>query len=78
MRYRDHKGDLKESLETTQEFKTIDELKTYLNSKFDNIEEIDFKYVGMDQRIGWNSYYVFIRLKEHNVFNVVGISDGKF
>ena len=80
MKYRDHKGSLAESLKSTIEVNSIDEIKSHLNKFYNqfgkDVDEIKFQYVGMDERIGWNTYYVLQRLKEEDAFTVAGMSDG--
>ena len=80
MKYRDHKGGLAESLKSTIEVNSIDEIKSHLNKFYNQfgkeVDEIKFQYVGMDERIGWNTYYVLQRLKEEDTFTVAGMSDG--
>lgn len=78
MRYRDHKGSLKESLKTTITVDAIKDLQSHLESQdiFNRkIETIKFEYIGFDYRIAWNSYYVLQKFKNADNFTVAGISD---
>lgn len=80
MKYREHRGTLSDSMETLQEFATIVQMEQHLNKFCDKIGksvvEIRFKHVGMDNRIGWDTYYVLQRLEGGVDFTVVGMSDG--
>lgn len=80
MKYRDHRGSLDESMKTVIEINSIQELKDHLNEYFsqfkESVEEIQFDYLGMDNRVGWVSYCVRFRLLGDNVFYVAGTSDG--
>ena len=67
-RYRDHKGCLYESLETTQEFADKDALLEYLQKtltqwcKSDlDIKNVAIKPYGFDERIGWHSHIVYLK-----------------
>lgn len=81
MKYRDHRGSLSDSLDTTQEFFSLEEIKKHLNTFYNQfgkeVEEIKFEYVGMDKRIGWDTYYVLNRLKGEETFTIAGMSDGR-
>lgn len=77
MKYRDHRGGLKESMDTVLEFGLFSELEAHLknlNSK--KVVEIKFEYVGFDVRIGWDTYYVLQRLEGQRNCTVAGMSDG--
>ena len=81
MKYRDHKGGLSASLETTREILSINELKEHLNSFFKHygkeVEEIKFEHIGIDERTGWDTFYVLQRLKNESDFTIAGMSDGQ-
>lgn len=81
MKYRDHKGSLSDSLETTIEVNSIQEIIDHLNSYCNQfgkeVEEIKFDYSGFDDRVGWDTYYVLHRLKGEANFTVAGMSDGR-
>lgn len=81
MKYRDHKGGFAESLETVIEINSFQELLAHLNKFYKpfgkEAEEIKFTHVGKDERIGWDTYYVLLRLMGEENFSVVGMSDGK-
>lgn len=78
--YRDHKGSLKESMKTVITVKSQQDIIDHLNKAFECmgrvIEEIKFDYCGMDGRIGWETYYVLMRLKGDEGFVVAGMSNG--
>lgn len=81
MKFRFHRSGLKESLETTVEVNSIDELKKHIEEKEGYkegiIEEIFFEYSGFDERTKWNTYYVFYKKISRNVSFICGMSDGK-
>ena len=69
--YRDHKELLEESLETTQEMLTYEQLKDYICSKFGPGSVAVYKYgSGIDKRCGWDTHIV-----THNGM-AVGFTDG--
>ena len=67
IKYRDHRCSLIESMKTETKFETIEKLKEHINKQYkmfgQEVEEIKFKYVGYDNRINWDTYYVLHRLK---------------
>lgn len=72
MKYRDHRGTLKESLDTTKEIGSLGELKDYLTTIYgDGKVEINKYGTGIDGRCGWDTHIV-----THNG-NAVGFTDGK-
>lgn len=80
MKYRDHKGGLSESMETVQEFDSIEQIKQHLNLFYNQfgelVVEVKFQYAMFDNRIGWDTYYVLMRLDGKSDFMVAGMSDG--
>lgn len=82
MKYRDHRGSLTASMKTERRVNSIDEIKEHLNKSCKQfgkeVEEVKFEYVGFDNRIDWNTYYVIQRLKGEKNFTVAGMSDGSF
>lgn len=77
MKYRDHRGGLNDAMATAQEFTNISQLKAHLSNIFnEKIVEIKFEYACYDDRIGWDTYYVCIKLKNDKEFGAVGMSDG--
>lgn len=80
MKYRDHTGGLKESMETKREVNSLSELKAHLQSKYDEkvfgkILEIKFEYSSFDSRTGWDTWYVMIKTESQKGFIVAGMSD---
>ena len=79
IKYREHRGSLKESEKTEKTFNDLKELKEHLNDIYgDNIKDIKFQHVGMDDRTGWDTYYVTACFGDCDNYSVVGMSDGKF
>lgn len=80
MKYRDHRGSLDDSLQTTIEITDITQLFSHINKSFTGfgleVEDIKFEYMGMDTRIAWDTWYVLYRLKGKKQFFVAGMSDG--
>lgn len=84
MLYRDHRGSLADSMETVQEFNTLDELQQYLNEHWEHsykgiekkVEEIRIEYCGYDKRIDWNTWYVSVRVTDEKDFWVSGMLKG--
>lgn len=66
-RYRDHKGGLAESLETTQEFTDRGALLEYLQRTLDrwckaelDLNKVTIEPYGFDERIEWDSHIVHL------------------
>jgi hypothetical protein len=82
LKYRDHRGSLSESMETVQEFDTVEQIVIHLNKFYNhfNAEVVEIKFVKSvyDDRINWDTYNVTYRLKNETAFCVAGMSDGKF
>ena len=82
MKYRDHRGNLLDSMATVQEVNSVEEIKQHLNKFFNqfgkSVGEIKFEYVCYDERVGWDTYFVLQRLEGEEDFTVAGTSDGKF
>jgi len=82
VKYRDHKGGLAEAMKTVIEVSSIDEIKAHLNESWNQfgktVEEIKFRYVGYDDRIDWETFYVLQRFKGETEFTVAGMSNGEF
>ena len=74
MKFRHHRGGLKESMNTTVEVQTIDELKRVISF---NVEDVKFEYAGMDERTGWNTFYVLAKRYGRDEFHVAGMSDSE-
>lgn len=67
------------------EVNSLEELKAYLENEFADhakgIAELKFDYSFFDindDRIGYNTYNVMVRLKDRQMFWLAGISDGNF
>jgi len=82
MKYRDHRGNLDESMKTEIIVNSVDDIIEHLNKVqypyIDEVEEIKFKYCGFDTRNGWDTYYVLQKNKGDDEFYVAGMSDGEF
>ena len=82
MKFRQHRGSLSESMETTTEVNSIDDIIEIQNKAYSwcgkEVAEIKFTYCDFDERINWNTYYVLQRFKGSEDFVVAGMSDGKF
>jgi len=65
MKFRFHRGGLKESMKTIIEVNSLFELRQALG----NPNYITFKHIGMDARINWDTYYVIADDK------IIGMSD---
>jgi hypothetical protein len=75
MKVREHRGSLNDSLATTFEVTSREELVDQINSRFllhVMYSDIGFTHQGMDKRIGWDSY--LITVKGYGVF---GYADGQ-
>lgn len=79
MLYRDHRGSLEDSMKTVQEFNSMGDLNKYLSTIFSDynriVIDIKFEYKGFDPRIGWETYYVFVKLNGVDEFMIVGMSN---
>lgn len=83
MKFREYRGSLSESLDTTVEFTTKDEMKKYILNLWKkdypqlSVDDIEFKYQVYDNRCNWDTYLVFIHpitfTGKHNI--PVGMAD---
>ena len=78
IKYRNHRGSLAESMETAQEFETMDEMRAYvaksLHPFYVEVTKENFHskfYCEEDRRIGWTP----VCLVTVNGFGVVGWAD---
>ena len=82
MKFRYHRGQLTDSLltqiEVNDEEELIADINNNLGAEFGRIENLDFKYTGYDERIGWNTYNVIIKCENVPYSFVIGMSDGIF
>lgn len=80
--YKDHAGSLKESMKTVQEVTCeadiINHLNGFLQAFGKEVEEIKFNHVGIDRRIGWDTYNVMYIVKGEHTFLVAGQTNGTF
>lgn len=80
IKFRLHRGGFRASMDTTQEFKCIADLKQHLTSLLPDttqkVAQIKFEHVGIDSRNGWDTYYVSQRIEGEDDFKIVGMSDG--
>lgn len=80
--YRDHTGSLNESMKTVQEVTCeadiINHLNKFLKGFGKEVEELKFNHVGMDERIGWDTYNVMYIIKGEHTFLVAGQTNGIF
>lgn len=79
IKYRQLTGGLLENLEATVEINNLVELIKHINKTYDNnVCEINFQHIGIDEKIHWYTYYVLVRFQNIAGFKLVGISEGKF
>mgnify|MGYP003533150699 CR=1 FL=1 len=80
--YKDHAGSLEESMKTVQEVTCETDIINHLNKFWKDfgkeVEELKFKRIGFDERIGWDTYIVRFRLKGSATFEVAGHTNGSF
>lgn len=74
MKFRQHRGGLKESLETTVEVSTFPEFVEVVHAIWPEMTGIKLEHIGMDTRTGWNTYNVVIEFQGSWV--IIGQSDG--
>ncbi|MFA7717490.1 MAG: hypothetical protein WC875_02150 [Candidatus Absconditabacterales bacterium] len=78
--YRDHRGGLDESLETTRTIKTVEDIKSHLNETLSvfgkQVDSISFKHLGLDTRTGWDTYNVIMKYKGEKGEFVAGMTNG--
>ncbi|MEC7784602.1 MAG: hypothetical protein VYB38_14395 [Bacteroidota bacterium] len=80
VKFRFHRGGLRESLATTIKVYSYDELLQAINKEYDNpkyFESLSFEYIGIDSRINQTSYYVIGKRADQDS-RVVGMSNGEF
>lgn len=74
MKYREHRGGLKESMDTMITVNSFKELFDAVFAKWPKMTGIKFEYMGIDHRIEWHTYFVMIQLGDDWI--PVGMSDG--
>lgn len=81
MRFRFHKGTLEESLKTVTEVSSLEELKKIISEyhtfteDIPDVESLRFDKHVFDSRIGWNTYYVVVKLSNIKEEFVAGMSN---
>ena len=64
MKFREHRGQLSDSMNTQIEVHSEKELLEHINSMYEpfkiTFDKVKFKYVGFDDRINQETYYVCI------------------
>ncbi len=79
MKFRQHRGSLRASMETVAEFASKEELFNYINEKWNgSLDDLKFEHCGNDTRTGWDTYYVLAHQRGADNFFVAGMSDGTF
>lgn len=81
MKIRLHRGGLADSLATMREIQpTIEAVLAYVREDFPrpdfplSTEDLSFRHVGFDERIGWETYYVVSRADHWS--GVLAMTDG--
>lgn len=64
VKFRLHRGSLKDSLETVKEVTSLDEVKEIVKLERFTVGDLHCKYCGFDERIGWDTWLV---LEDNNV-----------
>ncbi len=75
--FRMHKGSLAESLGTTVEVDSVNDIAEHLHSKDCTVDCIKLKHIGVDSRTGWDTSYVLAKISNSDDFSVVGMCDMK-
>lgn len=83
IKYREHKGSLDKSLETVQEFESLEQLKNHIQEGFKpydrRVLEIRIeKYGSRDSRINWDTHIVLVKYEGSEDFVPCGFTDGNF
>lgn len=77
MKFREHRGQLSDSMATQVELKTKEEFYKHLNSIWNvygvQVDEVKFDYIGFDKRINQETYYVSIFIND--AWSCVGMSN---
>lgn len=82
MKYRDHRGSYNESMRTTREINSVEDIKLHLDKIYKlngmnlKVYDIKFQSTGIDRRNNWNSHYVLIKAHKNDSFACVGMTDG--
>lgn len=75
IRFRFHRGGLKESMETATTIKNYECLSQYIYEET-GFSDISFEYAKYDERIDWDTWYVcFNRYHEFKSKGVIGMAD---
>ena len=70
--YRDHRGSLRNSMSTMQRFDTEAGLREHIVRHYGEIQTLEYEHIGMDDRIGWDTWYVLVNGM------CVGMTNGRF
>ena len=70
--YRDHRGSLRNSMSTMQRFDTEAGLREHIVRHYGEIQTLEYEHIGMDDRIGWDTWYVLVN------GTCVGMTNGRF
>ncbi len=74
MKFRQHRGGLKESLETTVEVSSFPEFVEVVHAIWPEMTGIKLEPIGIDTRTQWDTYNVVIEFRGDWV--IIGQSDG--
>lgn len=79
MKFRHHRGGLKESMDTVVDVFTLDALKELIKKEhsFFKLKKIHFRYMGYDSRIDWETYLVCVDFEGVMPETPIGMSNGK-
>jgi hypothetical protein len=80
MIFRFHRGGLEESINTCVEVNSIEQLVDIIQGSFRedhkiNPEDIVIEYAIYDERIKWNTYFVYVKNTFGNVRSLIGMSN---
>lgn len=65
MKYKPHRGSLKETMEEVKEFQTIEELKNYLQKGYEKpIKSVNSEFYVHDSRINWDLHCININFED--------------
>ena len=77
MKFREHRGQLSDSMATQIKVNSEKELLEHINSTYEpcgmSFDKVKFQYVGFDERINQETYYVSILID--NCWSCIGMSD---
>ncbi len=78
MKYKPHRGSLKETMDEVKEFNTVEELKNHLQEGYQKpIKTVNSEFYAHDSRINWNLYCINLTFEDDSYLGNCAFLDSK-